>query len=165
MCFFLFFFSFSSDNTDRVWPAGVLCATALPGLWLAEDEVGGQPANPPHPCRSKWATTPPPVLLSALETPNLHSLLCFSSFLLLLLRPSSSPAIAREVRDEGRGRPLLGGVCGDQDESSGQVPEANCRPSCPLLQPTPKRFPVCQGKTMQRWEVRGFFAFYKNSCP
>ena len=68
------------------------------------------------------------------------------------LNPSSSPATAREVRDEGRGRSFLGGVCGDEDESFGQVPEAGCRPPCPLLQPTSKRFPVCQGKTSQEWE-------------
>lgn len=71
------------------------------------------------------------------------------------LNPSSSPAAAREVRDEGRGRSFLGGVCGDEDESFGQVPEAGCRPPCPLLQPTSKRFPVCQGKTSHEWEVQG----------
>lgn len=41
----------SSDNTDRVWPAGLLCSAALSGLWLAEDQAGGQPADPPHPSR------------------------------------------------------------------------------------------------------------------
>lgn len=57
-----------------------------------------------------------------------------------------SPAVAREVCDEGRGRSFFRGVCGDEDEGPGQVPKTNCRPSRPLLQPSSKCFPVCQGE-------------------
>lgn len=42
----------SLDNTDRVWPTRVLRSAALPGLRLAEDQAGGEPAHPPHPSRS-----------------------------------------------------------------------------------------------------------------
>ncbi len=158
----------SSDNTDRVWPAGVLCATALPGLWLAEDQVGGQPANTPHPCRSNQPQCRN--LLPRFPSRNaLIYTLCsaspLSSSSSISFRP---PAVAGEVCDEGRGWSFFGGVRGDEDESSGQVPKASRRPSCPLLQPTSQRFPVRQGKTTQGWEVhclsfRDILVFYKNS--
>lgn len=44
-------------------------------------------------------------------------------------RPSSSSlsaAAAGEVCDEGCGGPVFRGLCGDEDESSGQVSEASC---------------------------------------
>lgn len=74
----------SSDIKNRVWPAGVLCAAALPRLWLAEDQVGGEPADPPHPCRANepWRT-PTIYAVFHLETLNLPSLLWFSSSLIL----------------------------------------------------------------------------------
>lgn len=46
--------------------------------------------------------------------------------LFLTSSSSSSAATAGEVCDEGCGGPLFRGLCGDQDESSGQVPEASC---------------------------------------
>lgn len=143
---------FSLDNTDRVRPAGVLRATALPGLRLAEDQVGGQPADPPHPRRSN---EPWYIFLSRISTEKRFIyVLCSACVLLLLfLHLPSSPAAAREVCDERRGWSFFRRVCGDENESSGQVPETSCRPSCPLLQPTSKCFPVCQGKIAKWWEV------------
>ncbi|MEQ2191742.1 hypothetical protein XENOCAPTIV_001934 [Xenoophorus captivus] len=59
---------------------------------------------------------------------------CFPYETLLIHNPSPSllsPAAAREVCDEGRGGPLLGGVCGDEDEGSGQ--DLNKRQGLALL--------------------------------
>lgn len=144
------FVYFPTDVADRVWPAGVLRAAALPGLWLAEDQVGGQSADPPHPRRSP---EPRYHLQPCFSYKKCLIYILFSLLLPLHLHLSLSPAVAREVRDEGRSGSLFGGVCGNADESSGQVPEASRWPPRPFLQSSSKRFLVCQGKTKQGWKA------------
>lgn len=136
----------SSDVTDRVQPAGVQRAAALPGLRLAEDQVGGQPANSPHPRR---LNRPQLILLSSSTSERCFIyILSFASPLPPFLQLLSPSATAREVCDERRGWSFFRRVCGDEDESSRQVPEESCRPPRPLLQPASKRLPLCQGRAV-----------------
>jgi len=73
---------------------------------------------------------------------------------------SSSPAVAREVRDEGRGGSFFRGVRGDEDESSRQVPEAGGRPPRTLLQPSFKHFPHGQGEAGAESESSSLYYFF-----
>lgn len=70
----------SPDDADRVRPARVLRAAALPGLRLAEDEAGGEPADTPHTGRSGEITSRLRARLAVCFEKHLTSVIIFAGF-------------------------------------------------------------------------------------